>query len=305
MRRILNFGSMNLDTVYTVDHFGRPGETLPSLEMEVFPGGKGLNQSVALARAGAEVYHAGKIGKDGNFLLRLLQSAGVDTSFVEVINGHTGKAIIQVEESTGQNGILLYHGANWQMTELFLDEVLAGFPGDGILVMQNEINLGGYLLERAAGKGMQIALTPSPIDDSLLQWELGQVTWLLLNEVEGEALTGKTQPEEILDSLLGQYPDMRVVLTLGEKGAFYADREKRLRQPAFPAQAVDTTGAGDTFAGYFLAGIARGQDEAEAMEEAAQAAAIAVSRFGAAVSVPSRQEVLQSLQEEKSVRVQA
>lgn len=300
MRRILNFGSMNLDTVYTVDHFVRPGETLPALEMEVFPGGKGLNQSVALARAGAEVYHAGKIGKDGKFLLGLLQSAGADTSFVEVINGHTGKAIIQVEESTGQNGILLYHGANWQMTELFLDEVLAGFPGDGILVMQNEINLGGYLLERAAGKGMQIALTPSPIDDSLLQWDLRQVTWLLLNEVEGEALTGKSQPEEILDSLLERYPEMRVVLTLGEKGAFYADREKRLRQPAFPTQAVDTTGAGDTFAGYFLAGIARGQDEAEAMEEAAQAAAIAVSRFGAAVSVPTRQEVMQALKEGKS-----
>lgn len=292
MNRILNFGSLNVDHVYTVEHFVRPGETVDSLEMEVFPGGKGLNQSVALARAGAEVYHAGKIGKDGSFLTQLLQSAGVDVSFVETINGYTGKAIIQVEENTGQNSIILYGGANRQMTELYIDQVLGAFSGNEILVLQNEINLVEYILRKASKKGMLVALNPSPIGEELKHWDLHGVTWLLLNEIEGEALTGEKEPERITDVFLKQYPQMKIVLTLGKDGALYRDKDKNFRQAIYSTQAVDTTAAGDTFTGYFLAASARGASPEEAMEEAAKASAITVSRPGAAVSIPTRQEVL-------------
>lgn len=292
MNRILNFGSLNVDHVYTVEHFVRPGETIDSLEMEVFPGGKGLNQSVALARAGAEVYHAGKIGKDGGFLTQLLQSAGVDVSFVETINGYTGKAIIQVEESTGQNSIILYGGANRQMTELYIDQVLGAFSGNEILVLQNEINLVEYILRKASKKGMLVALNPSPIGEELKHLDLHGVTWLLLNEIEGEALTGEKEPERITDVFLKQYPQMKIVLTLGKDGALYRDKDKNFRQAIYSTQAVDTTAAGDTFTGYFLAASARGASPEEAMEEAAKASAITVSRPGAAVSIPTRQEVL-------------
>ena len=292
MNRILNFGSLNVDHVYTVEHFVRPGETIDSLEMEVFPGGKGLNQSVALARAGAEVYHVGKIGKDGGFLTQLLQSAGVDVSFVETINGYTGKAIIQVEESTGQNSIILYGGANRQMTELYIDQVLGAFSGNEILVLQNEINLVEYILRKASKKGMLVALNPSPIGEVLKHWDLHGVTWLLLNEIEGEALTGEKEPERITDVFLKQYPQMKIVLTLGKDGALYRDKDKNFRQAIYSTQAVDTTAAGDTFTGYFLAASARGASPEEAMEEAAKASAITVSRPGAAVSIPTRQEVL-------------
>ncbi len=292
MNRILNFGSLNVDHVYTVEHFVRPGETIDSLEMEVFPGGKGLNQSVAFARAGAEVYHAGKIGKDGGFLTQLLQSAGVDVSFVETINGYTGKAIIQVEESTGQNSIILYGGANRQMTELYIDQVLGAFSGNEILVLQNEINLVEYILRKASKKGMLVALNPSPIGEELKHWDLHGVTWLLLNEIEGEALTGEKEPERITDVFLKQYPQMKIVLTLGKDGALYRDKDKNFRQAIYSTQAVDTTAAGDTFTGYFLAASARGASPEEAMEEAAKASAITVSRPGAAVSIPTRQEVL-------------
>ncbi len=292
MNRILNFGSLNVDHVYTVEHFVRPGETIDSLEMEVFPGGKGLNQSVAFARAGAEVYHAGKIGKDGGFLTQLLQSAGVDVSFVETINGYTGKAIIQVEESTGQNSIILYGGANRQMTELYIDQVLGAFSGNEILVLQNEINLVEYILRKASKKGMLVALNPSPIGEELKHWDLHGVTWLLLNEIEGEALTGEKEPERITDVFLKQYPQMKIVLTLGKDGALYRDKDKNFRQAIYSTQAADTTAAGDTFTGYFLAASARGASPEEAMEEAAKASAITVSRPGAAVSIPTRQEVL-------------
>lgn len=293
MNRILNFGSLNIDNVYTVAHIVMPGETVDSLEMEVFPGGKGLNQSVALARAGAEVYHAGKIGKDGAFLTQLLQSAGADVSFVETINGYTGKAIIQVEEGSGQNSIILYGGANRQMTELYIDQVLGAFSNNEILVLQNEINLVEYLLQKAAEKGMRIALNPSPIGEEMKQWDLRGVTWLLLNEIEGEALTGEKEPEKVTASLLERYPEMKIVLTLGKAGALYRDKDQLFHQGIYPTQAVDTTAAGDTFTGYFLAASARGDSPEKAMEEAAKAAAIAVSRPGAAVSIPTRQEVLE------------
>ena len=293
-RRILNFGSMNIDHVYTVEHFVRPGETISSLEMEVFPGGKGLNQSVALAKAGAEVYHAGKIGKDGNFLLQLLKSVKVDVSFVETINGYTGKAIIQVEAESGQNSILLYNGANWQMTELFIDQVLSSFSGEEILVLQNEINLVDYLIEKAAQKGMQIALNPSPVRDDLKNCNLNCITWLILNEIEGEALTGEKEPERIADTLLARYPQMKIVLTLGSQGVLYCDSEKNFRYGVYKTQIVDTTAAGDTFAGYFLACTARGMMPEEAVAEASKASAIAISRSGAAVSIPTREEVLNS-----------
>ena len=293
-RRILNFGSMNIDHVYTVEHFVRPGETISSLEMEVFPGGKGLNQSVALAKAGAEVYHAGKIGKDGKFLLQLLKSVGVDVSFVETINGYTGKAIIQVEAESGQNCILLYNGANWQMTELFIDQVLSGFSGEEILVLQNEINHLDYLIEKAAKKGMQIALNPSPVREDLKNCDLGCVTWLILNEIEGEALTGEKDPERMADTLLARYPQMKVVLTLGGDGALYRDSEQSFRYGVYKTQIVDTTAAGDTFAGYFLASTARGMTPEEAIAEASKASAISISRSGAAVSIPTREEVLDS-----------
>lgn len=294
MRRVLNFGSINIDNVYTVEHFVRPGETISALEMEVFPGGKGLNQSVALARAGAEVYHAGKIGKDGAFLLQLLRSVGVDVSCVETINGKTGKAIIQVEEASGENGILLYHGANWQMTELYIDEVLSGFSGQEIVVVQNEINHVSYLLEKAWKKGMSVAFNPSPVQENLKDCNLEHVTWLILNEVEGQALTGKEQPEEMIETLLARYPALKIVLTIGKQGAVYADKKTCFHQPACDAEVVDTTGAGDTFAGYFIAAMARGDSPRQAMLEASRASAIAVSRPGAAVSIPTRDEVLES-----------
>ncbi len=292
MRRILNFGSMNIDNVYTVEHFVRPGETISSLEMEVFPGGKGLNQTVALARAGAEVYHAGKIGKDGRFLLDLLRSAGADISFVETINGYTGKAIIQVEAESGQNCILLYNGANYQMTELFIDEVLGSFSADTILVLQNEINLVEYIIDRASAKGMQIALNPSPIRENLSKCDLSKITWLLLNEIEGKALTGETEPEKIAGALLAEYPDMKVVLTLGGDGVYYCDQNESFRYGVYQTEVVDTTAAGDTFAGYFLACSARGMSPQMAVEEASRASALAISKQGAAVSIPVRIEVL-------------
>ena len=290
--KILSFGSLNLDKVYSVNHFIRPAETMAAIELNEFSGGKGLNQSIALARAGAKVWHAGCVGEDGTMLLSALRENGVDISLVRRLSCHTGHAIIQVNNE-GQNCILLYGGANQQITPAQIDETLAQFaPGD-MLVLQNEISNLSYLIEAAGKKGMVIVLNPSPMAPELLQMPLQYVSYFLLNEVEAKDLCGAEVPEEEYpEMLLARYPGSRVVLTLGSRGCIYQDANTRIARPACRVQAVDTTAAGDTFTGYFVAGIAAGESVEQALEEATKAAAISVSRRGAAPSIPLREEVL-------------
>ena len=287
--KILVFGSLNIDHVYRMPHLVRAGETLASASYQKNAGGKGLNQAIALARAGQEVCFAGALGKDGLFLRDYLASCGVDVSLLQVVDEPTGHAMIQLDED-GQNAIVLYGGANQRITPEMIREVLAPFaPGD-FLLLQNEINLLPEIVEQAKAKGMCVVLNPSPMSDALREL-LPQVDWLILNEVEGEDLTGCARPEEMLQALLGMQPACRVVLTLGEQGAMYADAQKRCFQPAVRTEAVDTTAAGDTFTGFFLSGVLSGASEEASLEMAAKAAAITVSRPGASKSIPSLQEV--------------
>ena len=292
--KILNFGSLNLDFVYSVRHFVRPGETISSTGRQIFCGGKGLNQSAALAKAGANVFHAGKIGAGGEMLLACLKEAGADTRYVlcdeEAETGHT---IIQVDES-GQNCIILFGGTNRLITPEEAEHVLKDFGEGDILLLQNEISSVPEIMRKAAGKGMRIALNPSPISEELFRYPLELVTWFLLNEIEGYELTGRKEPEEIADELLRRYPQSRVVLTLGKDGVLYRDAELTARHGIYRVNRVDTTAAGDTFTGYFLAGEAEGIPVAETLRRASVASSIAVSRAGAAPSIPRVEEVLRA-----------
>lgn len=288
--RVLNIGSMNLDYVYHVDHILAPGETEAAHSRETFLGGKGMNQSCALAKAGAQVCHAGRIGADGQAFLTACREYGIDTTHIQTVDVPTGHTVIQIDKS-GQNCILLFGGANRSFTEAAIDEILSHFTADDLLLLQNEINLLDYTVERAYQKGMTIALNPSPFDEKLKAVDMGKISLFLLNEVEGFQMTGHSQAEEILDSLLHSYPHARIVLTLGKDGAVYADRENRCYQPIFPVQAVDTTAAGDTFTGYFLAGWMEGMPIPEVLRMSAKASSIAVSRKGAVPAIPYRHEV--------------
>ena len=288
--KIFVFGSLNIDHTYHVPHMLRTGETLSSTRYTKNVGGKGFNQAVALSRAGADVCFAGAIGTDGVFLTDYLRECGVDISCVRLIDEPTGHAIIEVDQE-GRNAILLFGGANQKIT----DEMIAGTlekakRGDWIL-LQNEINEGDRIIRAAHEKGMQIILNPSPVSKAMLDWPFELVSWLILNEVEGEDITGRNDPQAILDELLRRYPACRIVLTLGEKGSVYADSQSRYAQGICPCTAVDTTVAGDTFTGYFLQAAAQGKDIPDALCIAAQASAIAVSRPGAAASIPVAEEV--------------
>lgn len=288
--KALVFGSMNIDHVYQLPHFLRPGETLASRSYQRNAGGKGLNQAVALARAGQETAFAGGVGADGLFLRELLEKEGVDTAQICVGDTPTGHAIIQVDEKGG-NAILLYGGANQCVTEEQIDCALSSCaPGD-LVLLQNEINLVPQIMEKAHERGLLVALNPSPAAPEMKAWPLEMVDFLLLNEVEGEDLTGQREPQAILDALLERCPACRIVLTLGEEGAVYADAQQRHAQPAMRVQAIDTTAAGDTFTGYFLQAVLEKRPVEEALLRAACASAMAVSRPGASVSIPCRDEV--------------
>ena len=292
--RVLNIGSMNLDYVYNVDHILQPGETESSDNLNIHLGGKGMNQSVALAKAGVAVWHSGMIGADGQPFLDACARFGVHSDYIRKVEAKTGHTIIQIDRSA-QNCILLYGGANQCLTTDFVDSVLADFGEGDILLLQNEVNLLPYIVDKACEKAMTIALNPSPFNEKLDAVDMGKISIFLLNEVEGGQITGLTEPDDIIAGLLERYPHARIVLTLGKDGAIYADAERKHFQPIFPVQAVDTTAAGDTFTGYFLAGLCEGMPIPQVLKISAMAAAIAVSRPGAVPSIPYRAEVEEAL----------
>jgi len=291
--KLLNFGSMNTDYVYKVDHFVTKGETISADALQVFGGGKGLNQSIALSRAGEKVYHAGTVGKDGGLLLDILNRDGVDTSCVTVHeDSQTGHAIIQ-NDSMGDNCIIVFGGANQSVGKEQVDRVLSGFDEGDYILLQNEINELDYIIRQAAGKGMKIVLNPSPMNHKIFGLPLDMVDYFLVNEAEAAALSDAPGADEdtVLKSLIEKFPKASIVMTLGEKGSVYWDGGRICRQHAVPADAVDTTAAGDTYTGYFISGIIRGLNTEKVLYRASVASSIAVTRAGAAPSIPVQKEV--------------
>ena len=295
--KIINFGSLNIDKVCSVEEFVQPGETIMATGYSVNAGGKGLNQSVAAARAGAQGLHAGAVGSDGLFLKEILADAGADVSCLRVMDTESGCAFIEVN-SKGQNRIIVSAGTNRMYTEEYIKNVLEKAEAGDFVLLQNEISELDYIIEKASEKEMQIILNPSPYNNKLDKCDLNKISLFLVNEIEGEQITGEKEPDEILKKFSQMYPDASVVLTLGGDGAVYQDKKGIYRQGIFPVKAVDTTAAGDTFTGYFLASVLEKMSPEEGLRMAAKASSIAVSRLGAAASVPMRNEVMEALERE-------
>ena len=292
--RVLNFGSLNIDYFYRVDHNLVRGETLLSDDRKVYAGGKGLNQSVALGRAGLDVWHAGNIGQEGKLLLDVLSDAHVHTEFVRIREdipcGHT---VIQ-NDKEGDNCILLFGGANQGVTEEQVNDVLGHFQAGDYLILQNEVNCLAAIMNKAHERGMKIVLNPSPINGQISMLPLNFVDYFFVNEIEAGLLTGikSRVAGELVPAVRRRFPKAKVILTLGAEGSFYIEGEIVLHQDIFRVKTVDTTAAGDTFSGYFMAGVLRGKNPAEALRLASKAAALAVSRRGAAPSIPAMEEAL-------------
>ena len=288
---IYNFGSLNIDYVYQVQHFVRSGETISSRTMTTFPGGKGLNQSVALARAGAAVRHCGFVSRDSRFLTDMLAENGVDVSLTEAVPQTNGHAIIQVDVS-GQNCILLYGGTNLLPDERYVARLCRLLHKGDVVLFQNETSAISEMMRGARAAGAFLVMNPSPMDVKCLSLPLSLVNLFILNETEGQVLTGETEAGAILAGMQKRYPDVEVVLTLGKQGAWYAGGHDLFFEPAIDVgPVVDTTAAGDTFTGFFLAARTAGRSAREAIRIAARAAGISVTRKGAAPSIPTWQEV--------------
>lgn len=291
--KILNLGSLNIDRVYSVETIAKPGETISSFKYETFCGGKGLNQSIALQKAGCKVFHAGKIGFDGEMLLNQLISYGVNTDYVMKSDSPSGHAIIQVEKS-GQNNIILFAGTNGEITTQDIDNILNNFEKGDMILLQNEVSNMDYIINCAYKKGMIIALNPSPITPQLLQCDLSKVSIFLMNEIEAARISGKENPSKAFEDMKTEFPNAKIVMTLGQDGVKYFDGHQDYSHGIFKVKAVDTTAAGDTFTGYFLHGYVNNLPPMEMLKIASKAAAISVSRHGAAGSVPTMEEVLTS-----------
>jgi ribokinase len=291
--KILVFGSLNIDMVFSVEHIVKPGETIGSGALVRSAGGKGANQAAALAKAGMPVFMAGKIGQDGRFLLDLLNSYGVDTGKVAVDEGATGQAIIQLDKNR-QNAIVLYPGGNARVTEEEIQKTLPEFGGGDILLLQNEIVFNDLIMRGAKERGMKIYMNPSPYGKEIEKLPLELADAFFVNEIEGAALSGLA-PESplplILEKLAERFPAAEIILTAGREGAFYAFRRDRAKGDIVELPVADTTGAGDTFSGYFIAARVKGFPPAAALQIACKAASYAVSRRGAMEAIPLAREI--------------
>ena len=289
--KILCIGSFNRDMVYDVDHIAVGGETVRSSALHKYWGGKGLNQAVALARSFDEVYMAGMVNCEEGGVRDFLRENNVHDDFLAFADAPTGHAIICLDKN-GQNSITVFGGTNQALTEMFVKETISHFNEGDIVLIQNETNALETVIREAHNKGLRIAINPSPFDPALLRLPLEFVEFFLINEIEGRQITGETQAEKILNVMHARYPKATVLLTLGDIGAMCAMGDQRYMHAAYCVPVVDTTAAGDTFTGYFLSGIARALPISVVLEQASKAASIAVSRAGAAVSIPYLNEVL-------------
>ena len=294
--KVLSFGSLNFDHVYQMDHFVMPKETTSSLSYNRGFGGKGLNQSIALAKSGLDVYHAGRVGFDGQPFIDYLQEYGVKVDYLKKDEETaTGHAIIQVSHS--ENCIILYGGANQMIDESQIDEVLTHFEQGDLLLIQNEISSLTYLITKAHKKGLRIAFNTAPMDEKIFSYPLDLIDIFVVNEVEGKGLANVSsdQVEDVIVGLQKAYPNKEIILTVGSLGSYYICGETVIHQEAYRVEAVDTTAAGDTFTGFYLASILRGEEVNTALRIAAKASSITVTKEGAAKSIPTLEQVLESM----------
>ena len=284
--KILNFGSINKDFFYSVNDFVRPGETISSNRYDIKIGGKGLNQSVGISKAGVKVYHAGIINKEDTFIIDKLKSWKINCDNILLSDNPTGHAIIQVNKK-GENSIIIHGGANHDFNLKSIKSILSKFETGDVLLLQNEINNIDEIIDRAHYKKMKIIFNPAPFNNDILKYDLNKINTLILNQSEGEGLSNEKIPDKILKVLNNNFKNTEIILTLGEKGSLYSYKDELIKIRAHDVKTVDTTGAGDTFIGYYVAGFASKMNKKDNLKRASEAAALTTIKLGGAESIPS------------------
>ncbi len=287
---IINFGSINIDHVYRVPRFVQPGETLTSTDLNTGLGGKGANQSVAIARAGGHVLHFGQLGKADSWALDVMQQTGVDIDYIKLVEQASGHAIIQVDNQ-GENAILLHGGANQSCDLSVFEKLLDTTKPISYLLLQNECDGLAAAIDMALARDIKVVLNPAPMSASIKTLPLDKLDTLIVNQTEAQALSGCAEAVDSVAYFKRHYPNTRVVLTLGSEGVMLTHQDEQIRLPAYPVSVLDTTGAGDTFVGYLLRALVEDCSNTEALKQASAAAALAVTRSGAIDAIPTQQDV--------------
>ncbi len=281
---IWNLGSINEDIVYSVPHIPGPGETLAATEKRHYLGGKGANMSVAAARSGAQVKHVGAVGPDAGWITLRLTEMGVDTRFICESPAGTGHAIITVD-TEGVNTITLWPGANRDIPLTQIQAALAEARVGDIFLTQNEVNLQEEGAAMARALGLAVVYVAAPFSAEATRAVLPQTDLLILNEVEAEQLQAATGQGA------ADLPVADVLITLGARGCDWVSASETRHFDAVPVTPVDTTGAGDTFAGYVVGGLDLGMPMGQAIDQAMRAAALMVTRKGTSDVIPDLAEV--------------
>ena len=282
---IYNLGSINIDYFYKAPHLLQAGETLAASDFSQGLGGKGANQSVACACSGAQIFHIGHLHEKDNNWLSFLQSSGVDISHIKLGDVPTGHAVIIIDETSGENQILLLAGANGAIDKSALEDSLAQATSSDWALCQNETNLGVEFLQMAHAKGLSICYSAAPFVKEVVLSVLEIVDLLVVNEIEAAEI------EKALAAPPAQWGVAHLIITKGGAGAEYYGKDGQFHQPAHKVKAVDTTGAGDTYLGFLLGRLSMGDGMKQAMAIASKAAAIQVTRYGTAEAIPLMSEL--------------
>lgn len=298
MSKILVIGSSNTDMVVKTERFPQAGETILGGEFFMFPGGKGANQAVAAARLGGEVTFVCKVGQDifGQQAVEGFSKEGINTDFcLTTVAAASGVALITVN-AEGENEIVVASGANNQLTKADLDNAQSAFEQADLILIQLEtpIPTVEYAIAKGASMGKRVILNPAPAQ-TISADTYPNLFLITPNETEAELLTGirvedDASAEKAADALLAMGVK-NVILTLGAKGAYLKSAELQAMVPAQKVKAVDTTAAGDVFNGALTVALAENEDWLPAIQFAAKAAAVSVTRMGAQASAPRRAEL--------------
>lgn len=306
-KNVLVVGSLNMDLVITVDKLPMVGETILGNDISYIPGGKGANQACAIGRLGGNVTMLGCVGKDnfGTLQKKQLSSCNVDVSFLKESDiNPTGTAVIYIN-SKGENTIVVIPGANKECDVLYLKQNDVLFQQCDYILLQMEIPYEAIIhtLTRAKELGKTVILNPAPAPepDYLPEEILKLIDHIIPNETELIKLSNEKKID--LDTLergaktLITRGAKNVIVTMGDRGSLLVNEKETSHYPARKVQAVDTTAAGDCFNGAFVVGLAEGKTESEAIKLANIASSIVVTRKGAQISIPTREETDSILRE--------
>lgn len=291
---IFNFGSINVDHVYRVAEMPSPGQTIAAASYQKLLGGKGINQSIAIARAGQAPVHIAAVGSDDDWTMAQITDFGIDTAHIARSGQPTGHAVIYVDDA-GENQIIIYGGANQDLQQAQIENAFKT-SSDGVnwVLLQNETNLLTDIVDQAKAAGFKVAYSAAPFDADIVAQLIGRVDLLAVNEIEAR------ETADLLGVAVSEIAVPEILITRGSSGAEFHSHGAVHHQPAFPVEVVDTTGAGDTFLGSFLAHHCAGAPVEQSLRYASAASALQVTRAGAAIAIPERGEVELFLNERKT-----